>query len=390
MKSKNIVFVHGLFGWGPGELGGIPYWGHAMEAFKEDFAVHEACCGPVSSFHDRACEVFAQIKGVPVDYGAQHSLNEGHKRTSKRFGGQCFVKDWSEDNPVILVGHSAGAQTCMQLQRLLAEDYWDCGSSAGWIEAIISIAGVLNGSTLPYLLGCDQSTGLLTGPVGHFLGKGVEVIGLAAQGPVKEFYDFKLDQWLGDKTPGNLEDLTSALSASRFAQGEDNLAFDLSLQGCWKANKQFTTHPDTYYLSFVTSQTRKEELFGRQVPEWGLNPLLALSGMYQGVFPGFNEPPIPGWGSGDLTAGKWQENDGAVSSISQRYPFTAGNHPVGGEGVLRREQLETGKWYWEKAEDSTGRRFDHLDVVFGCGLDNAMVEAHQALYRILCARLRDL
>jgi triacylglycerol lipase len=95
------------------------------------------------------------------------------------------------------------------------------------------------------------------------------------------------------------------------------------------------------------------------------------------------KPPIPGWGTGELTVDKWQENDGAVSSISQRYPFTAGNHPLGGEGFLGGETIEKGKWYFERAEKSTGRSFDHLDVVFGykSELSGDMVEPHKTLYR---------
>jgi hypothetical protein len=33
VKAKHIVFVPGLFGWGPGELGGFPYWGGALSQF---------------------------------------------------------------------------------------------------------------------------------------------------------------------------------------------------------------------------------------------------------------------------------------------------------------------------------------------------------------------
>jgi hypothetical protein len=70
VKSNHIVFVPGLFGWGPGELGGFPYWGGALEQFdKNRFQTHWVKCGPISSFHDRACEVFARIKGAKIDYG---------------------------------------------------------------------------------------------------------------------------------------------------------------------------------------------------------------------------------------------------------------------------------------------------------------------------------
>jgi triacylglycerol lipase len=110
VKAKHIVFVPGLFGWGPGELGGFPYWGGALKPFAgTSFSTHEAKCGPISSFHDRACEVFARIKGTKVDYGAGHSANEGHARFSRDYTGRGFVPDWSKANPVILIGHSAGA-----------------------------------------------------------------------------------------------------------------------------------------------------------------------------------------------------------------------------------------------------------------------------------------
>jgi triacylglycerol lipase len=123
MKANHIVFVPGLFGWGPGELGGFPYWGDAMEPFN-DFHTHWVKCGPISSFHDRACEVFASIKGTKIDYGADHSAEAGHAQFSRDLTGHGLVSDWSEDNPVILVGHSAGAQTCLQLQQLLADQFW--------------------------------------------------------------------------------------------------------------------------------------------------------------------------------------------------------------------------------------------------------------------------
>src|SRR6202035_952492 len=178
MKSKNIVFVPGLFGWGPAELGGLLYWGDALAQFEGVFNTHEVKCGPISSFHDRACELFAQIKGAEVDYGEQHSKEAGHARKprDRDYSGKPFVRNWSADNPVILIGHSAGAQTCLQLQQLLAGDLWKYGSNAQWVEAIVSIAGVLNGSTVTYLAGCDQATGKLKHLPSFFIQKGTEPV----------------------------------------------------------------------------------------------------------------------------------------------------------------------------------------------------------------------
>jgi triacylglycerol lipase len=392
MKSKNIVFVHGLFGWGPGELGGLPYWGDALAQFEGVFNTHEVKCGPISSFHDRACELFAQIKGAEVDYGEQHSKEAGHARKphDRDYSGKPFVRNWSADNPVILIGHSAGAQTCLQLQQLLAGDLWKYGSNAQWVEAIVSIAGVLNGSTLTYLAGCDQATGKLKHLPSFFIQKGLDLLKMIGTEPVIDLY---LDQWTQGKTPID-EALFKKIDNSNFANGDDNLAFDLSLQGCCKANKNFDTQICTYYLSIVTSKT--DPLLGRQRPAFLMNPLLQPFALYQGVDDPFSLiKPIPDWGAGDLTLDKWRENDGAVSSVSQRFPFTAGDHPVGGEGIFGRPAgaIQKGKWYYQRAENIVPHRFDHFDVVLGSKfnmLDRSVEAAQRNLYRELCTFLRDL
>jgi triacylglycerol esterase/lipase EstA (alpha/beta hydrolase family) len=392
MKSKNIVFVHGLFGWGPGELGGLPYWGDALAQFEGDFNTYWAKCGPISSFHDRACELFAQIKGAQVDYGEAHSAAAGHDQKSRDYSGKPFVQNWSADNPVILVGHSAGAQTCLQLQQLLARNFWECGSNAQWVEAIVSISGVINGSTATYLAGCDRETGKLKHLPSFFIQRGLDILKMIGTEPVIDLY---LDQWTHGKTPIN-DALFKKIDDSNFVNGDDNLAFDLSLQGCCKANENFDTQKGTYYLSIVTSKT--DPLLGKQRPAFQMNPLLQPFALYQGVDDPFGNPPIkpvPGWGAGDLTIDKWRENDGAVSSISQRFPFTAGDHPVGGEGIFGRPAgaIQKGKWYYQRAENIVQHRFDHFDVVLGSKinmLDRSVEAAQRNLYRELCTFLRDL
>ncbi len=276
MKSQNIVFVHGLLGWGPSEMRGLPYWGYALKLDTSGFNVHEASCGPISSFHDRACEVAAQIKGTKVDYGKAHSESAKHRQFSDDYSNKALVKNWSAENPVILVGHSAGGHTGLRLQRLLAEDYWGWGSSADWVEAIINISAVLNGSTLPYMLGCDKKTGLLTGPIGNFIGTVAQIFVTAGNGAglMPTLYDFDLDQWIGDCPDKSLPGICAALEKSDFARGEDNLAFDLTLQGGVKANKAVQTHPRTYYLAVVTQQTTKAWFSSNHYPDPLMNPAL--------------------------------------------------------------------------------------------------------------------
>ena len=123
IKSRNLVFVHGIFGWGPGELGPLSYWGEALRLFDPAFTVSEAKVGPVSSFHDRACELFAQIRGeATVDYGEEHSKAAGHARFAnkpssfpkafrqKLVGGQPRGPDRSQrrSTHVLTIANAAG------------------------------------------------------------------------------------------------------------------------------------------------------------------------------------------------------------------------------------------------------------------------------------------
>ena len=66
---------------------------------------------------DRACELYAQISGGTVDYGAVHAEKHGHNRFGRTYSG--FAPNWSETNKVHLVGHSMGGQTIRTLVQLL-------------------------------------------------------------------------------------------------------------------------------------------------------------------------------------------------------------------------------------------------------------------------------
>jgi hypothetical protein len=179
-----------------------------------------------------------------------------------------------------------------------------------------------------------------------------------------------------------------------FVNGRDNLAYDLTLVGCRGANANFTTHANTYYLSLVTGMPNdgpRVPILGIPIP-WPLgdvmNPLLRDAADFQtNVQFAPDKPPLPDWGeNAALSIDAWRPNDGAVSSISQRHPFTAKAEPVGGS-ILKDGPVKKGKWYFEPVENIVGRRFDHLDPAFGFLLKPDVRQAHELLHQKLNALL---
>jgi triacylglycerol esterase/lipase EstA (alpha/beta hydrolase family) len=335
----------------------------------------------------------AQIKGTRVDYGEGHAKQAGHERYSEDLTDRGFHPAWSAENPVHLIGHSAGAHTILRLQYLLAEDYWGWGSNENWVRSINTISGVLNGSTFPYFLGCSRKTGLIDeGTIVDVLLAGVKLMAMFTGGLIDSIYDWDLDQWGLARTKGDtLEDFMTRLNQSGLGKGKDNLAFDLTLQGCFEANQLVNTYPNTTYFSYITAQTKKGLFWDKShYPEASMNPALFISAVYIGRAKEFKHPPIPGWGQGDLVIEKWVENDGLVSAISQSYPFTGGDHAVVGEGIHHRSSFQPGGWFWEKIEVQNGRSWDHGDIVFGVFSQKALIGKQKDFYQNLYKRLAAL
>jgi triacylglycerol esterase/lipase EstA (alpha/beta hydrolase family) len=372
-----VVLCHGLFGWGPSEVGGFPYWGTATSV-KSPLRRHVASVGPISSVHDRACELAFQIKGGRVDYGETHAADAGHDRFGRSYAPDAaFHSEWSEDHPVHLVGHSMGAPTIWMLQHLLATDSFGWGSSANWVKSISAISGVLNGSTAVYFLGCNKKTGLVDpDSIVDFLGSAVELNIRLTGDLFDRWYDFDLDHWglTSDPVEG-LERQLQNIAATPMFHGKDNAAYGLSIQGLLEQNAMCRTNTDTFYFSYATEQTFEGFLTGYHYPEPCMNPFAIPTALYIGK-KRFKHEFYPGFRSSD-----WWHNDGLVPVYSQLYPRISGNHSVGGE-IGSRSHFRPGEWYYDVLNS------DHIDIVAMPEL--AKIGEQISFYRKLFERLAEL
>jgi triacylglycerol lipase len=179
-NNDPVILVHGFLGFGPDALPGSSflYWGGYhniaahMQLYKGPHAVYTASVGAVSSNWDRAAELYAQIKGGCVDYGATHVARNGYPGQSQKPPGKCWAADpannphgyplafypqWDAQHPIHLIGHSQGGTTIRALVQLLEHGSPEGdegggelyrGGRIGWVKSVVTISAPHNGTTL--------------------------------------------------------------------------------------------------------------------------------------------------------------------------------------------------------------------------------------------------
>jgi len=361
-RSVPIVLVHGLLGWGRSEALGVPYFGGLQVDVQEDlkrlgYSVYTASVGPISSNWDRAAELYAQIKGGCVDYGAAHASSAGHSRSDPDKCYPGFYPQWDAQHPVNLIGHSLGGPTSLLLVKLLedgspanaANGNLYTGGRRGWVKSVMTVSGTNTGSPaadnlqtmLPFLKDLVLS---LAGTAG------------AGNGTL---YNFDLGQWGFRRQAGeSFQSYTDRVfdPAQPFWKSTDQAAYALEPDSASAENAFIGRSPDTRYFSWETVSTYRGLLSGWQYPTAQTNPIFAPI-----AYP-YAWPLSPGLGNlggrslrGTFTYdSSWWENDGIV-------PVKVMNAPL---GQTYREYTpgtvtQPGQWY------RLGRlnNVDHLDVV---------------------------
>ncbi|KAJ6844441.1 uncharacterized protein M6B38_292605 [Iris pallida] len=369
-----IVLVHGIFGFGKGRLGGMSYFAGAE---RKDSHVLVPDLGSLTSIHDRARELFYYLKGGQVDYEEEHSRTCGHSQFGRIYD-QGHYPIWDEHHPVHFVGHSAGAQVVRVLQQMLAGKAFKGyeNTSENWILSVTSLSGALNGTTRTYLDGMQPEDGTSLKPVcllqlcriGVIFYDWIDVPWL------KGYYNFGFDHFeMGWRRAGvsGLVDLLLG-NTGPFASG-DWILPDLTIQGSVRLNSGLGTFPETYYFSYASRMTRK--VMGVTVPSsvLGIHPLLFVRvlQMCRWRFPSEVALPYKGYRDED-----WEDNDGALNTISMTHPRLPVEHPS--RLVLDDSEchsLQPGIWYYKIVEadhmffvinrDRAGVQFDVMyDRIF--------------------------
>ncbi|XP_068467939.1 uncharacterized protein [Phaseolus vulgaris] len=300
----------------------------------------------------RARELFYYLKGGQVDYGEEHSTACGHSQFGRIYE-QGHYPEWDEDHPIHFVGHSAGAQVVRVLQQMLADKEFKGyeNSSENWVLSITSLSGAFNGTTRTYTDGMQPEDGKTLKPICllQLCRIGVIIYDWFDISWLKNYYNFGFDHFNMSWRKMGIWGLVDCLlgNAGPFASG-DWILPDLTIQGSIRLNYHLQTFPNTYYFSYATKRTTK--IMGVTVPSsiLGIHPMLFIRvlQMSQWCYPSDVPPPYKGYRDED-----WQDNDGALNTISMTHPLLPIEHP---NCLVEKESdckpLQPGIWYYKYVE----------------------------------------
>lgn len=394
-QDDPVVFVHGLMGWGQraGINAVLPYWGMTTGSLTSylnalGYETYSATVGPISSAWDRACELYAQLTGTTVDYGAAHAAAHDHARYGITYDRPLFA-GWGTKRAVNLVGHSFGGATTRQFLELMANGSAEevaaakaagttpsplfTGGKRSWVHSMTEIAAPHNGTTFIESNGTimDAATNLA-----ETLAKGFGIT------EIKNLYDFQLEQFGIYKDPNEtvLETLQRVFSTD-FMSHNDNAFLDLTIDKSLEINKGIEIQPNVYYFSYAGDQTSTDPLTGNHYPTVSAIPSNGMSAL---MMPGSINM---GKYCDKYTAGgiyidrSWLPNDGLVNTVSALYPTTTDKNTTeclkrdGTQGWINYDgysdiTFRPGIWYVMPVT-----RADHMQFVGGIA-NKSVIETH--------------
>lgn len=345
-KTYPYIFVHGFLGWGEDEgiNQSLPYWGATACPLVKNlndagYECYDASVGPMSSNWDRACELYAQLMGTTVDYGAAHAKAHNHERYGRTYS-EPLVADWGQKdengltNKINLIGHSFGGNTVRMLQALLAKgneaevaaspddvSALFTGGKANYINSIITICSPNNGTTLYYV--ADQLNLSLLMTICAYTYAGV-----LGRSPLNGYVDFHLEQFGLTYVPGEKHTPQRMLEAMyvMLNHWEDTAMYDMAPDTLAEFNAGVDMDDKTYYFSYAFNSSEKFELTGTYLPIPStfavLQPFSVMLGSYK--HNRITDYPL---------SEEWFANDGLVNVHSALYPFGAPHKDYDSESI---------------------------------------------------------
>ena len=301
-----VVFVGGFLN----PEGHIPY-PNLTEINGHKIHVIPVYPASVSSLHDRAMQVFYELKGGKVHYGEEHASFHGHDEESEdSFPGK--LADWSEEQPIHIVGHSFGGLTARVLHAYLAEGNRFKGhfTSKQWIVSVNTMNAPLNGCRMVYSLGANETLSPVVrwGSAGFCIGFLAHIFEYFNFNFVRRFHDFKLHYWrLRFDHPRAPKTLLKAMCGLCIHSSTDNAAYDMTLQSQLVWADYLRNIPGTFYASVVGTTYANTPSYLSYLA-YHLRPLFLRA------------PPLMTCG---IDTSDWNSTgfDGLVSARSQAFPF---------------------------------------------------------------------
>ncbi len=327
-----FVFVPGFAGWGQYDKISrmVFYWGglqgNLMKYLnRQGFECAAASVDPIGSAWDRACELYAQMTGTVVDYGAAHAAQYGHARFGTDYSKKPLLCGWGTQvnggiKKVNFICHSFGGATARLLAELMANGDANevntskgdlsplfTGGKAEWVHSITALSSPHNGTTAIEMT------------VPFF--KLIDLVGICDK-------DCPIPQGL----LGITQRLLKMCKVMVKGMGPDTGMYDLSLDGAAQLNRRISTLDNVYYFSLpvdgtVASKVSNRRLPDIKIPELMLWPSEIFMGLYTGETAG-----------GLLIDSSWFCNDGVVNTQSCTAPHNAASK------VYQANQVVPGIW----------------------------------------------
>ncbi|KAF8898972.1 hypothetical protein BD779DRAFT_50376 [Infundibulicybe gibba] len=337
--------------------------------------------GPVSSLHDRACELYFALRGGTVDYGAGHSEVYGHARYG-RTHSQGLYPQWSRHKPLHFLGHSIGGPTIVKLQDLMKTGYFGPDAHADMVLSINTISAPFRGTQLVYSLGerVDAAPAVRPLSIGSVIAKSVHLISflspllpaaldLHAESRALSFRDISVPVFL------------KQLWRSDWAEGKDSTPYDVTFLSAdeRELNGEGRTNPNTFYRSHVASLDNRggwRHLFLRPfiLSPWRISSWIIGTFDFQKLNPapsfllqrqmqpksgeiGFLAPAESGAPEIPQLGEEYRANDGVVPVFSQWHPLscvvTSCRHHEHPSNSVSRDRLLPGIWNVHEIENAS-------------------------------------